>query len=307
MTTTLDLVNRVRANLLGARQDGVNTVNVDVSDIPDDDTGWAYNIELAFPIEGLAVGSVVGTGAFVYQVVSVNLSAKSFVGLPLDRFDDATPPPASGDLIRLNPEYTDLAIMRALNQSIADMSSPTNGLFNFTETIFQYEAARSSYEVDSANQGIQMVLEVSYDVPGPERTWHIVPRNQYTVKREADLNDFPSGISLTLARGGYPGRDVRVVFAVPLPQIDSWTNNDPSPLDSLVEDIPVLGATAALLGPNEAKRGTTGAQSDTRRASEVPAGSNAAAARWFQQEYQRRIAAEAARNARLWPHRRRTH
>lgn len=304
MTTTLDLLNRVRNNLLGARQSNVNVLSVAMPAAPTDGL-YGYLISLAYPIEGLAAGTIVGVGAYVFQVTSVNTAAMTFIGILIDRLDTGVSPVAPiGSLVRINPEYTDLAVMRAINEALADMSSPVQGLFTTAVKTFTYNPAITSYDMAT---GILEVLEVGYDEPGPARIWRIVPRNGYTLKRQAYTTDFASGVALTLTKGGYPGRSVRVIYSTAFVPITAWTAAVTSVLDATVEDIPVLGATARLLGPQEAKRNVTGAQSDTRRAAEVPAGANIGSARWFQTEYMRRVGAEAARNARLWPHRRRTH
>lgn len=304
MTTTLDFISRTRSNLLGARQSNLNVLKTTIASAPDDGLA-GYTVALDYPITGLASGTIISIGTHVFQAVSVNTTAQSFIGILVDHLAGATSPTA-GALVRINPDYTDLDIMRALNDTINDMSAPLNGLFTTSTTVFAFNPAVASYAIDTTNLGLQDVLEVTYDEPGPERTWRIVPRNGYHVKRAAYTGDFPSGIMLTLTKGGYPGRNVRVVFSVPLLPITTWSAGTASTLDPLIEDIPVLGASARLLGPAEAKRNTTGSQSDTRRSSEVPPGANIGSARWFAAEYQRRIGAESARNASSWPYRRRT-
>jgi hypothetical protein len=296
MTSVPQLLARARHYLMSSRRDNQNVL---VADWP----GGAGPADLSFEysLEGVSSGSVIGIGLSEFQVFAVNEQQKTATVIRTDTDDNATDP-ATGDIARINPEFSDLQVFREINGAILDM---TGDLWAYTDNVFTYFPAQQSYEIDTSNQNLLEVLEVSYDVPGPNLTWPIIPRSKYAIKRDADLTDFPSGTCITLYAGGYPGRDVRVVFSVPLTQLTDPTAAD-SPLAPAYEDIACLGAAMRLAGLQEIKRTLTGSQGDTRRANEVPAGAIITATRWLEQEYRRRVVAEKEALARQFPHRRRT-
>jgi len=304
MTTTTELIARARGYLMSSRRDNQNILAADWVNTP---VLGITTLAFAYPIDGLASGAYISLGLDVFQVFDVNAALKT---VNVARVDTATDVGAAGsthvagDIALINPEFSALALWREMNTTISSLSSPSNGVFAYTDQTFTYNPAQQSYELDPNSQGIIDVLEVRYDVPGPSQTWPILPRNKYAVKRDADLTEFPSGIALTLYGGGYPGRGVTVVFSVPLPALGFGPGT--SNVDPNHEDLVCLGAAARLAGLQEIKRNLTGAQSDTRRAAEVPAGAMLAASRWLEQEFRRRVLEEKERLQKQFPTRRRT-
>jgi hypothetical protein len=99
----------------------------------------------------------------------------------------------------------------------------------------------------------------------------------WKVERKADTAVFPSGLSLKLDEGGFPGRPIRVQYKAP------FTTPLVNPTDDVLavtglhtqaHDIPVLGAMVRLMSSREFKRTFSESQGEPRRAQEVPVGSS---------------------------------
>ncbi len=108
------------------------------------------------------------------------------------------------------------------------------------------------------------------------------------------LADTPSGVKL---RGPSPGIEY-ITFGClfnPLSTTTDQTVTTTTGLEATALDLPPLGAALVLMSDREASRNQISAQGDTRRAEEVPPGSNAAMMASLARLRQNRIMAESGR------------
>jgi hypothetical protein len=93
------------------------------------------------------------------------------------------------------------------------------------------------------------------------------------------------------------GHEVRFEFTAPFEKAMTLTADMEIDcgLAPTMMDIPPLGAAASLMRTTESRRANIHAQGDTRRAGEVPPGTNTGSARETQRKFEDRIADEYVR------------
>lgn len=296
MTTTAALIAQTRNYMMSSRRDNTNQLASSY-------TAGGATLAFAYDLVGLSPGAVIAVDLEVFLVMAVNPGAKTATVLGAQQGSTAANH-ASATAAYVNPEFTDYAIFREINNDLDDLSAPTNGLFQVKEVTLTSNAATQGYDLAA---DVMRVLEVRYKDFGPGKQWPTLPSRSYALKRDSDTTVFPTGTALVLYRGTNPGLPIRVSYAAPFSHLATVTDDVTavSGLSTTADDLPTLGAAMRLVGIQEAKRTLTGSQGDTRRASEVPAGAVIGAARWLGTERARRIAAESSRLERAYPNKRR--
>jgi hypothetical protein len=224
-------------------------------------------------------------------------------------FNSLPAPHAAGAQIVVNPHFPIVDIVSAINEDIDDLSSPGNGLYQALVTTFTFNPAIVGYDLPGlTNDQVAEIIEVRTWDYGAQQQWPLIPPSQYKLERNASPIVFPSGMSLKLYHGAYPGRPVRVQYksryTTPLvnPGDDVQTTTG---LQPTAHDIPPLGAGYRLLQWREFKRSFTEAQGEPRRAAEVPVGSSLTALKGVQQMRADRINTERERLNKIYKRQRR--
>ena len=212
---------------------------------------------------------------------------------------------ATNALITVNPRFPAVEIIRAINEELDDLCSPTNGLFQPAEITLSYNPAIQGYDLTDVNTNTAVVpsnfidlLEVRVQEYGPSQKWPIIPLSKIGWQRQADTTSFPSGMSLTMDQAGYPGRPIRVQYkAAYNSALANATDNvlTVAGMHYQAQDIPALGAPYRLMNYRELKRSFTEAQFEPRRAQEVPVGSSLTALKGLMVLRAQRIDAERQR------------
>lgn len=291
MTLASELVAETREHLLHGTREQMNKL---ASAVAVD----ATTITLSFDLKGIREGSILSMGLERMHVWSIVESTKQVV---VERGWDASTPAAhaAGVLVRVNSRFDDFSIFRALNDDLIDLSSPGNGLFRVR--IVERTFTSSTYGYDLAPDIVGSPMMVQSKVPGGTGHWHRL--DKWRFDPSADVTDFPSGRSLHLTEGGYPGRAVRIVYRAPFSPLTALSNDVElvSFLPASCHDIPPLGAAARLLAGRAVRRSDLDAQGSTRRAEEVQGNDALASPRGLLAQRQSRINAEASRLAAAHP------
>jgi hypothetical protein len=240
---------------------------------------------------------MLSTGLEVFQVLSVDQGAMTATVRGAMRGSTAANH-ASGDLVYVNPEFHDAAILRQLNHDLRDLSSPENGLFKVGNVTLVYNPSVVGYDLTGVTDLID-VLSIYAEPVDNSKDWRETSRKKWSLQRDADTAAFPSGLALKLPWDVTPdpGVDVRVTYKTSFGLLSSLSETVESvtglPVTAL--DIPPLGAAARLVGAQESKRGLMGSQRDPRRAEEVPPGANIGGMRSLLALRAQRISSERAR------------
>jgi hypothetical protein len=210
---------------------------------------------------------------------------------------------AANSTVTVSPRFPTWWILNAFNQELVSLSSPAAGLFQMLQLEFPFTPMVLGYDLPTAPNTVLQVYDVRYQTPGPFEAWPRIEKTFWRYEAGADVGVFPSGQSLTLFRGGYPGLPIRVWYKAPFTANLTITTADVTTtgLPATAADLRPLGAAIRLMSGREIRRNFTDGQVDTRRAVEVPPKAVAGSFVELQIEQQRRIQAETARLQQMWP------
>jgi hypothetical protein len=215
----------------------------------------------------------------------------------------------AGAQVWINPHFPVADIVSAINEDIDDLCAPGNGLYQTQVIVFTYNPAITGYDLPGlVNEDVGEIIEVRTWDYGSQQQWPLIPPSKYKLERNASPAVFPSGLSLKLYHGAYPGRPVRVQYKAPYTTPLVNPGDDvlaTTGLQAHAHDIPVLGAAYRLMMFRELKRSFSEAQGEPRRAAEVPVGSSLTALKGIQELRRDRIASERERLNRMYKRQRR--
>lgn len=209
---------------------------------------------------------------------------------------------SSGAVVTVNPRFPAHAVLAELNNELAALSSPTNGLYKIV-TLDLTWSNRMGYDLTSSTDVLDL-LDVAWKDYGSLSNWVDVAPARYQLQRNMATSEFASGNAVIFQSGVVePGRTVRVRYKAPFSALSLLTDDVQSVagLPATANDIPPMGAAARLAGPGEVRRTFVEGQGDPRADGDVPVGSRLNAASWLLARREKRIGEEAARLARRFP------
>lgn len=262
-------------------------------------TAGGSNLEFTYDLGNIKQGATLAIGLNVFYVWAAD--PDTLIATVQGGYDGSTDANAAlGAEVIVNPRYTDFQIFRALNQTLAAISSPAVGLFQVKQDDFSYDGSLYGYPLTSLADFLS-VAEVRYAVPGYEGKTGKISRSGYRLET---TKGSPDSYVITLfgGNGDSFGQDLTVSYRASFGQFSglSSTTSSVGLPDSMI-DIVVMGAALRLLSSKEIQRNDLAVQGSGRRAAEVPAGASAAAPNWLRRQYSDRIHEEAARLASLYP------
>ena len=299
MTTLGNMVTEVQRRALSDLREEVSYLGSAITDT----TSTSFS---------LATGQTLGSiqpGAFVeidYELMRVmSATAPSGPITVIRGYSDSTAAThAANAVITVNPRFPAVDIIKAINEDIDDLSAPSNGLYQMKEVTLTFIPVVQGYDLTGLSSADVMdIWEVRAHEYGPANKYPIIDPSAWKIQRNADTAVFPSGISLTLDRGGYPGRPLRVQYKAPFttPLVNATDDVlGVTGLHTQAHDIPVLGAPARLMQFRELKRSFSEAQGEPRRAQEVPVGASLTASKGLLELRMQRIAAERGRLEKMY-------
>jgi hypothetical protein len=210
-----------------------------------------------------------------------------------------------GTLVYINPRFSLFDIGVAINDDLLDLSAPYNGLGQETFIDFTYNPTFVGYDLGpNFSQTSSKVLEVSYQIAPPVRTYPLVRRGDWRVIRNANQPSvFPNGNAIVLYKHAYPGLPVHVQFLAPFSPLVNLTDDltAVAGLSPTMYDLPDLGAFIRLVQPREVKRNFYESQPDPRKAPEIPPQAIANSSVKVEMQRQKRIDAEKDRIEAAYP------
>ena len=288
MTTAGTLVDRTVQNLLAGTVEERNKIasSLDAS---------TSAVPIEYSLGSLREQTVFQVDSELMYVWEVNTANKT---LTVERgFGGTTAAThADGAIVTVNPKFPRWQVLQALNDELADLSSPMNGLFQMKTVDLMYNGSDRMVNLT----GVTSMIDL-YDVRLRYMADDYPVIRDVRLMRDMPTGDFASGIALAFdgqVRSGL----LRVSYK------DKYTSfvSEASTLVSTgasaeLADLLVLGAQIRLLASREVKRNFIESQGDTRRADEVPAGAMNASVTNLLRLRRDRIQAEAARLNRQYP------
>lgn len=248
-------------------------------------------------------GAILGCDLELFLVTAVTASGAISVipgylgSTPADHLANA--------LVYVNPRFSYFDIQVAINDDLLDLSSSTNGLGQILYNDSTFNPTFMGYDLGPNFSAISSrVLEVSYQIAPPVRTYPLIRKGMYRVIRNANQPSvFPNGSGIVLYDSGYPGLPVHVQFLAPFNPLVNLTDDltTVAGLSPTMLDLPDLGAAIKLMQPREVKRNFYEAQPDPRKAQEIPPQAVANSSAKLEKQRSARIDAEADRIMSAYP------
>jgi hypothetical protein len=289
MTTAATVIDRTLRQLLSGTVEPRNKL---ASSIDSSTT----SVTTTYPLEGLRAGQILEIDSELMYIWTADTGTKV---LTVERgFNGTTATTHTANaLIKINPRFPRAQVLEAVNDEMADLSSPMNGLFQVKTLDIDYNGSDTMINLTGVTAIIDLLnVSVRYMVDD-----YPVARKVRLV-RDVPTDDFASGYALRFDQGVFPGR-LRVVYKAPYvtASTESSDINTTCGIQESVTDIVAIGAQLRLMSPREIKRNFTESQGDSRRAEEVPSGAVGGSTSNLQRLRRERIQAEAARLQRSYP------
>lgn len=296
MTTTADLVAETKRHLQSLQREPMNRLAAAVTDD-------ATTMSFEFDSSAIQAGAHLQVGLELVYVWSVDTATKTAVVQRAQLGSTATAHVA-GAVVTVNPKFPDFAILKAINDDLADLSSPVNGLYAVRGVDLVFSPGASGYDLPVVGDLLE-VIEVRQRLGASSsyRQWPVLTNHE--ISRNVNATDFPSGIALFLHEGAGAGQPIRVLYKAGFGRLVSLANDVEliAGLPESMHDLPPMGAAVRLVAPREIKRNFTEAQGEPRRAAEVPPGAVGNSMRLVAGARQSRITSEAAKLAQQYPER----
>jgi len=243
-------------------------------------------------VAGVVPGATIEVGTELMYVYSVTDAGLAYVSRGYRGSTAATH--SSGAVVTVNPKIPAYRILKALNDDMADLSSPQNGLFQVATVEVTFDAAVDGYNLTDVTADILEIHEVTYTDPGSEKSEPKV--DSWSLRRNRDTADFASGYALVLHDEAYPGNPVRVTYKAGFTSLASASAAlSTTGLHAEAYDLPPLGAALKLMSTRPIRREFIDEQGSSRRAEEVPSGGVSASMRDLRAQRASRLNAEATR------------
>lgn len=297
MTNAQDWIEGTRFRLMSGHQEQLNRLASAY-------TAGSGSMAFDFDIAGIRPGTIlsVGTSTFYVWEVSTTLKTATVQGAWDGTTDQDWP---ADTVVRVAPRFTDNQILRALNEEINDLSSPSNGLFQVGTSELVYDSALVGYDLSLAPNMISPI-ELRVENPGSFKEWTRIPSFKYRVVKGAPTGEegFESGMALFLYDmwAGSTGDRLHLTYRKGFNQLsNSFSTKIGTGIPSSAWDIPPIGAAISLMAGREIKRSFVESQGDPRRAAEVTPGASTDSVRSLRVLRQQRITAEAQRLDGFYP------
>lgn len=289
MSTASTVINRTLRQLLSGTVEQRNKLAVTIN-------ATTTSVVVSYDVAGLRPGSVFEIDSELFYVWEVNSGTKT---LTVERAFNGTTAAAhtAGAIVTVNPRFPRAQVLEAINDELADLSSPMHGLFQVKSIDIDYNGSDDFLNLASVASILDIIsVHVRYTSDD------YINIRRFKLVRDLPTDDFSSGFALRFDEAVRQGR-MRIVYKAPFTSLTNETQNLVTfgGLPATCEDIVNLGVQIRLMAPREIKRNFTESQGDTRRPDEVPAGAVGSSITNLIRMRRDRITAEAARLTRQYP------
>lgn len=289
MSTAAQIIERTRRQLLSGVVEERNKISSALNTT-------ATSVPLTYEVGGARTGAVIEVDSEQMYVWEVDESGKT---LTVERgFNGSTVAShSSGAVVTVNPRFSRSQLLEAINDELADLSSPMHGMFQIKIADIKYNGSDRQVALPTISDVIDL-LEVRWRNDSDD--YRIV--NNVKLIRNLPTKDFGSAIAIQID-SDISNADVRITYKAPYNRI--VTENDDLQMNCgypvSAEDILIIGAQIRLMSSREIKRNFTESQGDTRRSDEVPPGAVGNSITNLLRLRRDRITAEAAKLTRQYP------
>lgn len=295
MTTLRDTIEDTRQLLMSGTQDRLNVLQTSIDNA-------ITSIQFTHELKGVVENARISIGLEEMHVLSVPGTAPGSSATVIRGYGGSPKlAHAAGDIIRVNPKFSDHRIKSEVNDELQGLSSPRSGLFQMKFVEFDYNPAVAGYNINATD--LIDIWRVRYDMPGPTLEWPVLRRDEWYLDQHANTTDFPQGIQLVLRCPGFPGHAVRVSYKAKFSLVTNDTDDilAVSGLHDEAHRILPYGAAIGLTVGREVKRSFLTRQPEPRRSDEVPSGAAARATAILASNYTEFVQEEVERLLQRYP------
>lgn len=289
MATIGQVITRTQRQLLSGVVEERNKIAANI-------TASATSCVLSYDLGSVRTGSVLEIDSEQMYVWEVVESTKTCT---VERAFNGTTAAAhtSGTVAIVNPRFPRAQILEAVNDELADLSSPVNGLFQVKVLDLTYNGSDRQVNLPAIANVIDLL-----EVRSRYKSDDYQQVRAVKLLRDMPTKDFGAGMALQLDQDIRQG-DVRVTYKAPFTKATAEADNIQNicGFPESAEDILIIGAQIRLMAPREVKRNFTESQGDTRRSDEVPPGAVGNSITNLLRMRRDRITAEAQRLTRQYP------
>lgn len=289
MSTGTTVINRTLRQLLSGTVEQRNKLSVALN-------ATTTSVVASYDLDGLRPGAVFEIDSEMFYVWEANTGTKT---VTVERGFNGSTAAAhqSGAIITVNPRFPRSQVFEALNDELADLSSPVHGLFQIKYFDLDYNGSDTFINLPPVQDIIDLVsVHVRYLADD------YIQIRKVKLVRDMPTDDFSSGFAIKFEQPARQGR-LRIVYKAPFAALTNETQSltNIAGLPASCEDIVNMGVQIRMMAPRELKRNFTESQGDTRRSDEVPAGAVAGSIQQLVRLRRDRIIAEAAKLKRQYP------
>lgn len=296
MTNAQDWIDATRERLMSGHQEQLNRLATAY-------VAGSGTLSFEFGMSGIRAGSVLSIGTSTFYVWEINANLKTAtVQAGWDNTTDQDLP--LGSIVRVAPRFTDAQILRALNDDLNDLCSPSNGLFQVATAELTYDTSLTGYDLSTA-YNIISPIELRVEGDNNYKDWPRIPSHKYRILKGAPTGDegFASGMALFLYDSTFSNGDrVHLTYKKGFGTLSgSYASKAATGLPKTAWDLPPLGAAISLMAGRDIKRTFIESQGDPRRAAEVAPGTSIDSVKGLQRLRMQRIEAEKQRLDAFYP------
>lgn len=197
--------------------------------------------------------------------------------------------------VAVNPRFPRSRIKSEINQAIVNLFPSLFAVAVDTTNVMS--AAKTTYPLPALTES---VLKVAVDSRGPSKMWQ--PLRRYRFDRTADTTEFPTGRTLDVLDGSWPGQKLQVVYTKRFTELalDGDTLASVG-LEDQWRDLITMQVCAKLVMALDSVRLQTGSVEQQNRAGLVQVGGATSVARRLMETYRERLDAERTELLRRHP------
>lgn len=293
MTTASSIITSTRRMLLAGTREEINVLATSLSDTT------TTSVVVSDDVSGIQAGAVIEIDDELMFVRSSDAGTKT--ATVIRGYEGSTAAThSSGAAVYVKPKFSRLALFDAMNDALDDLSA--EGLFKMNTLELTYSSSVQGYNLTGLTN-VEDVYAVYYQDTGPEKAWPMMDRRDWDLRRNAETDDFASGMQLVVYGYAQPGRQLRVQYKSPFTRLTATSQSIETDAGFPAQGIRLLKIASAMqmVYWRETMRNVFETQGDTRRAQEVPAGANIGAARAWEVRYEKALQNELDRQARQYP------
>lgn len=278
--TTQDVIRATRTYLDGKQRPNRNKLT---SALDTSTSTLVFKYDIAAAAQGVPLSIGLET-LYVWEQSGKNLT--------VERGADGTTPSqhAAGDIILVDPEFTDAQILDAINQTLAAL--PSAGVYGVKTVDLTVDFCAEGYDLAT---DVEQVLDVRWQHRIDATDW--TPMQGFELRRNMPTTSFPSGVALFLHERPWGGdsHTVRVVYRTTLQPLTTLFDDvvTVTGIPTSATDLLSLGAACYLMTGRPIQRVFNLAQPDPRDGTETRVGDVLNAAGRLEQRFAARITDEA--------------